>query len=313
MGDLKVSETFQDAVYITVIATGAAASGLAPTCTFVKIADGTRTAGTVQEVGDGWYRVTDFTPNTAGTWTTEWAVLGAYTIHYPYKEFKVGGGRTEDIHTLVDTEIATIDGFHDVPAADTVDNNQMRDVIGNKTDTVAGNSIIAIAKLVLSHITNGTYGLATLETLIDRHVVTRTWFSDPQEEVSITNGAGDKSLPYVVLPNITGTIAHVYAGFKFRMVENTNAAANKLNGAQTIQVKESIAGAYTDAVTFVDDLFTLAASTREGGDCIVGNIDVSGEVTVFNKIYLFQWHDGIADQSNLNFNDVQTFLIVSYY
>jgi len=39
--------------------------------------------------------------------------------------------------------LTTIDGFHDVPSADSVANSQIRDVIGNKTDTGAGNSIFA--------------------------------------------------------------------------------------------------------------------------------------------------------------------------
>lgn len=41
------------------------------------------------------------------------------------------------------TAIATIDGFHDVPAQNSADNNQMRDVIGQKTDTGQGTSIFA--------------------------------------------------------------------------------------------------------------------------------------------------------------------------
>ncbi|GAF91673.1 unnamed protein product, partial [marine sediment metagenome] len=92
MGDLKVDETFQDAVFITSTKTGLGIAGLTPTCHFVKISDGTRVAGTVQEVGAGWYRVTDFTNDADGSWGTEWAVPGAYTIHGKVKEFKVGGG-----------------------------------------------------------------------------------------------------------------------------------------------------------------------------------------------------------------------------
>lgn len=89
-------ENFQDRIFITVTATGAAATGLAPTCTFVDEL-GNRTAGTVAEMSNGWYKITDFTPDADGTWCTEWAVAGAYTIHYPFKEFKVGGGQGADI------------------------------------------------------------------------------------------------------------------------------------------------------------------------------------------------------------------------
>ena len=93
-------ENFVDRVYITTTATGAAKTGLSPSCTFID-ESGNRTAGTVAEMSNGWYKITDFTPDADGTWCTEWAVAGAYTIHYPFKEFKVGGGQEADI--LADT------------------------------------------------------------------------------------------------------------------------------------------------------------------------------------------------------------------
>lgn len=103
MGDLKSGETFTDCVYITLASTGAAATGLAPTCTIVKVSDGTRTAGTVSELGSGWYKVTDFTPDAAGNWLTEWALSSLYQIHYSFKEFKVGGGQVADLATTLGT------------------------------------------------------------------------------------------------------------------------------------------------------------------------------------------------------------------
>jgi hypothetical protein len=54
--------------------------------------------------------------------------------------------RTVHSAEVVGDAIVVIDGFHDVPTADSVANAQMRDVIGNKTDTVAGNSLVALAK-----------------------------------------------------------------------------------------------------------------------------------------------------------------------
>ena len=99
MGDIKVSEAFIDVVYITNVS-GTAQTGLSPTCTSVKVEDNTRTSETVSELGSGWYQAT-VTPDAAGTWLTEWAVSGTYTIQYPFKMFKVGGGRTEDINTAV--------------------------------------------------------------------------------------------------------------------------------------------------------------------------------------------------------------------
>lgn len=61
------------------------------------------------------------------------------------------GKALADIETDVTqllTDVATIDGFHDVPTADSATNTQMRDVIGNKTDTTGGNSIVSLIKTV---------------------------------------------------------------------------------------------------------------------------------------------------------------------
>ena len=149
----------------------------------------------------------------------------------------------------------------------------------------------------------------------DNHVQTRTFFSVQQEAVIVTDGATDLALPSVVLPNIAGTIVWVYAGFTFRMVENTNAGANKLNGAQYIQVNNAAEG-LDNAIAFVDDQFSIAASTREGGTTIVGNLNMQASahpIDAFNVTVTFQWTDADADLPNIEFNDVQTFLIVSYY
>jgi hypothetical protein len=147
----------------------------------------------------------------------------------------------------------------------------------------------------------------------DRLEVTKAFFSATDDIITCNTDSTDLTLPSVVLPNIAGTITHVYAGIKFRMIENTNAATNGLNGAQDVQVKESAAGAYVDAINLVDNQWLLAASTREGGDADIGNIDIVAQVAAFNKTYDFIIDNNDVDQANLNLCDVQTFLIVSYY
>lgn len=99
MGDLKINETFTDTVRITG-STGVPQTGLTPTCILVKIADNTRTNCPVTELGSGWYKA-DITPNAAGTWATEWSVVGGFIIAYPFKIFKVGGGQLDDIATAL--------------------------------------------------------------------------------------------------------------------------------------------------------------------------------------------------------------------
>lgn len=110
MGDLKVGEAFEDRVYI-VDSSGAAKTGLAPTCTIID-ESGNRSAGTVAEMASGWYKVTDFTPDAAGTWCLEWAVAGAYVIQYPNKLFKVGGGTLADIETELTFQHQPITAFN---------------------------------------------------------------------------------------------------------------------------------------------------------------------------------------------------------
>lgn len=53
---------------------------------------------------------------------------------FPTANYATLAAYVEDIRS----RLVVIDGFHDVPVADVVTNAQMRDVIGNKTDTAAG-------------------------------------------------------------------------------------------------------------------------------------------------------------------------------
>ena len=139
------------------------------------------------------------------------------------------------------------------------------------------------------------------------------FWSDPQEEVQVTAVAGDKALPGVTVAGLPAdaVVIRAVAMFKFRMVENTNAAANKLNGAQNIQVRDDTPGTWRNAINLVDDIFGVGAGTREGGDVIIGDTDISVEVDG-DDTYNFQWDEARADLGNLQFNDVQTGLRVYY-
>lgn len=161
--------------------------------------------------------------------------------------------------------------------------------------------------------TNGLNGQSLLNLLVDESLFTLDCWSVSQEEVVISNVAGDVALPDVVIANLPAgvTVVKAIAIFKARTIENTNAGANKLNGAQSIQVRNDTPSAWIDAISFVDDEFGIAANSREGGDAIVGSIDISGTV-IGNDTYNFQWHDGIADLANLQFNDVQMGIRIWY-
>jgi len=152
-----------------------------------------------------------------------------------------------------------------------------------------------------------------------KQLLSMDFWGEPIEEVQINAAGVFVSLPGVTIDGIPAgaTILRAIAMLKFRMVENTNAAANKLNGgtvastSQVIQVRDDTPGAWGDAINFADDQFGLAAEIREGGDVCIGSIDISG-VVVGNDGYEFQWLLGKADLDFINFNDVQVGIRVWY-
>lgn len=147
------------------------------------------------------------------------------------------------------------------------------------------------------------------------------FWSDPQEEVQVPAAAATLVFtPTVTIADLPAdaTIVRAIAMFKFRMVENAHATlANNLDGgtvpntSQVIQVKETAAGAYIDAINFVANQFTLAAATREGGDVLIGSIDIKAQVDG-NDSYTFQWLMRKAAQDFINLNDCQVGLRILY-
>lgn len=147
------------------------------------------------------------------------------------------------------------------------------------------------------------------------------YWSGPQEEVQVPVVAGTLAMPDVVVTKIPpgATVVMAVAIFKFRVVENTNVGAvNALDGAtvaatsQVIQVRVA-AGAWTDAINFVNTQFSLAIATRENGDVCLGSIDVSGAGFVAgNATYNIRWLLAKALVAVLNFNDAQAGLRIWY-
>ena len=142
------------------------------------------------------------------------------------------------------------------------------------------------------------------------------FWSAPQEEVAVTSVAGDVSLPSVTIedfPSSDVIVQRAIAIFKFRILENTSSAGvNALALIQYIQVRDDAPGTWRNAITLPDNLYTIAASTREGGDVIIGNIDISVEIVDLNNTYEFQWNEAVCDRNNLQFNDCQTGLRIYY-
>jgi len=130
--------------------------------------------------------------------------------------------------------------------------------------------------------------------------------------LTLNSTAGDKSLSNIVLPNIPGlSIECAYLGFKYTSYFNSSANPNKIVVDQHIQVKESAEGTYTTGVTIENDAFTTGANERIAtGGFYFGNVDVSSEVSAFNKTYNVKWANGDVDQNTLYVYGVQPFLIL---
>jgi len=147
----------------------------------------------------------------------------------------------------------------------------------------------------------------TLSAMLGHLVSSMDFWGDIIEELQLTNVA-QANLALggnVVIAGIpTGaTVNRAVVMFMCRAIENTNVAANKLNGVQNIQVNFD-AGAFVNAINLADDLFAVALSTREMGTVLIGDNDVSATVTG-NGTCTFQIDSAQADVANLNFNDYQ--------
>ena len=141
------------------------------------------------------------------------------------------------------------------------------------------------------------------------------FWSATQALVSLTDTAApgtDTALPNVVVAALPvgAKVSRATAYFKYRVLENSNVAANKLQGDQNIQVQKGGGGGYVTGIALVDDLLGIAGGPlREGGDVLMGNTDLAAKVTG-NDTYNFQWTAALVDQANLNFYDVQVGLRV---
>ena len=214
----------------------------------------------------------------------------------------------------------------------------IRDDLANGTDGLGALKIlIDQANTYADLIDDGTNGLAAIKAEVEglagsamvgtnnaataasaaRILCQLDFWSDLVEEVAVTGAQSTIAITggNVVVADLPAgaTIVRAIAIMKFRMVENTNGAANKLDAASALpmQVDDDGDTGWLTCIDFVDDAFGLAASTREGGDVIIGDIDIAARVDG-NDTYDFQWLNAKADQANLQFNDVQMGLRIWY-
>jgi hypothetical protein len=138
------------------------------------------------------------------------------------------------------------------------------------------------------------------------------FWSEPREGVTIQDGVTDVALPSVIVSGLPAGAAVIRAIviFKFRILENTNSNENRINGDQHIQVRKS-GGIWRDAISILDDTFTIAGSARENGDVCIGDHNISGAI-YGDGTYEFQWTLSQVSKNYLNFNDIQTGLRIMY-
>jgi len=131
------------------------------------------------------------------------------------------------------------------------------------------------------------------------------FWSDSDDVIDLPVVAAPIALPSVVVNGLPAgmTLERVDVILKVRAIENTNAGGpNAIQGAQVIQVQKG-AGAWVTAINLPDNLWTVAASTREAGDVLVGDNDVKATVDG-DGTYNFRLPAALVDLAVLRLNDV---------
>lgn len=149
----------------------------------------------------------------------------------------------------------------------------------------------------------------TTATLVERSIFAQDFWSDIDDVIDLPAVAADTAFPDIVVSGLPSgiTLARVVLLLKVRAIENTNAGGpNAVNGAQVIEVKED-SEAWAAAITamnMADNMWAVAAATREFGDVVVGDNDIKATVSG-NGTYNVQWADALVDLASLRLNDVQ--------
>lgn len=139
--------------------------------------------------------------------------------------------------------------------------------------------------------------------------------SEGQPTVVLPSVAANVSLPSVTIPAdflpAGAQINRVIAGIAWRKQVDSSAAANAVNVAQNIQVRSDAPGSFVNAINIANNSLATDASATEGGEMLLGDEDISGEVDEADT-YEFQWTDADVDGASLTLHDVQTYLLVDY-
>lgn len=151
----------------------------------------------------------------------------------------------------------------------------------------------------------------------------RDFWSSNQDKIIIPGAAANIDFPDVMVDGIPVgvTIFRVVALFKVRAIKDTSGEANYIDQAgKALRVKKSTGSWGVDdviAINFDQGQWYIDASSKEGGDVVIGNNDIASEVDV-NATYNFRSEqvnrlDAIsALVDNLELYDVQCGLRIWY-
>lgn len=156
--------------------------------------------------------------------------------------------------------------------------------------------------------------LTALSTEINRIQPAMDFWSDVADNVTITNAAGDESLPNVVVADLpTGaTVVRAILMLKIRKIKDSSGAINYIESAQKIRIDSDVGlGSEVDAIDIPSSALHTEADGVEGGDVIIGDNDVAAEVTG-NGTYYVTWESADAHGANLELYDVQVGLRIWY-
>lgn len=148
---------------------------------------------------------------------------------------------------------------------------------------------------------------------VSRNVSMMEFWSAIDDIITLTTATSDVTLPNIVVADIPAgaTITRVVGMIRMRALNNTNASVNAINGAGIVKIKET-AGAYVNLITIGDNIWSVAASTKEGGMLLEGDIDASAEVDA-NDTYNLRFDGNIfVDGNNLELIDAAVGLKVYF-
>jgi hypothetical protein len=139
----------------------------------------------------------------------------------------------------------------------------------------------------------------------------RDFWSQYAPQVQLTTVTEDKALPEITIEGLPAGAVIIRARMlcKFRILENTSANLNSLNGAQNIQARKQIDGDWITGIALAGGEMAVQASTR---DVLLGTQDIASQIPASGGQVDLRWANARATQDNLNFNDVQVGVRIWY-